>query len=491
MPKLSVSYQKYLDEAGALLRLPASTTAALLPAYVSSIDDLLPVLDGQKVWREHSNEEASVYLVRAICLAACKLPQALPFLRLEADGPVLVPLDFASKILVGLEAAMGADLESNRVIKVQIRTLMHLHNDGVTGMDRASGCLSQAIHEAWAMSLHWNIPGNPDHEQDSYLWWTLRNLDKLNKPLMGAAPFMIDDTDIGLDRIDATDRGYRSQVMDVSVKLGDLMIMATKIYKATSKATTDQPEDFPSLAQIVNGEGFMTFHKSHRRYLEIWYYVAAMLSCRYSGPGSVPYNRRLAAAESILDILSEAGLEQLPPLPLIPYGASLASTMIYRAFRDSQQDYNTATRKLTLCCEVLQTLGSRWTSAQALAKLARRLLKVMAKSRTPSSTGIPRPTQLIDDQGHRADANAHQDNTGLRAHILPVTADTGVEVYNPGVNGWDSWDVPYAQLDAAFQDMFDYGMPNAFRGGEYFYTAVDDGSSVASDPSVPQAFYQD
>jgi hypothetical protein len=261
---VSDHYQRYLEEVGAFLVLPTATTGGLLPIYLSLLDDLIPVVNGASILRDYSNGQASIYLIRAMCLVVCKSKQAASFLRLSEDGPLLQPMMFTSKIVEGLDAAIKAELEPDRVTKVQILALMHLHNDGLAGVDRSSSNLSQAINEAWAMSLHWNIPLNADQADSDYLWWSLRNFDRLNKPVMGAAPFIIDDSDIGIGRISPSEGNYRSELMAVSITLGDLMTVATKVYKASSKATVDGCETFPSLAEITYGTMFTRFHKAHR-----------------------------------------------------------------------------------------------------------------------------------------------------------------------------------------------------------------------------------
>lgn len=263
-PNLSINHRQYLADAGAFDELPKSTTDALIPMYISTLDDLLPIMDGAKVYRDYSNGKSSNLLVRAMCLAVCKSRQAAPFLHLKDDGPLLKPLDFGAKLLKGLDAAIKADLESDRVVKVQILALLHLHNDGIGGVDRSSNYLSQSITEAWSMSLHWHFPGNPDQRRCDMLWWSLRNFDRLNKPIMGAAPFMIDDADIGIERIVVQDGDYRSEVMGVSLLLGDLMKTATKLYRATCKATEDECDEFPSLVELTADTGFERFHKAHK-----------------------------------------------------------------------------------------------------------------------------------------------------------------------------------------------------------------------------------
>lgn len=263
-PSITSTHRRYLEEAGAFLELPRSTTDALLPIYNAVLDDIVPVVDGVTVLRDHSNGQCSIYLVRAICLVICKTTQAIPFLRLADTGPVLKPLDFASRLLSGLDAALKADLEPDRLIKIQILALIHLYNDGPSGIERSAAYLSQAIREAWSLSLHLSTTSKPDQDQCDVLWWTLRNFDRLNKPITRSGPFMIDDTDIGLPRIHARDGNYRSQLMAVALSLGDLMATATKAYKASYTHAPDGCEDFPSLDDIISGSSFNRFHRSHK-----------------------------------------------------------------------------------------------------------------------------------------------------------------------------------------------------------------------------------
>ncbi len=263
-PSITSTHCKYLEESGAFLELPRSTTDALLPVYNAVLDDIIPVVDGATVLRDHSNGQCSIYLVRAICLVICKTKQAIPFLRLSDNGPVLKPLDFASKLLSGLDAALKADLEPDRLVKIQILALIHLYNDGPLGIERSASYLSQAIREAWSLSLHLSTPRKPDQEQCDFLWWSLRNFDRLNKPITRSGPFMVDDTDIGLPRIKPKDDNYRSQLMGIALALGDLMATATKAYKASYTRAADGCEDFPSLDEIIPGPSFNRFHRSHK-----------------------------------------------------------------------------------------------------------------------------------------------------------------------------------------------------------------------------------
>ncbi|VUC31598.1 unnamed protein product [Clonostachys rosea] len=488
-PTLSEHHKAYLEEIGALLVLPKTTTDALLPLYISLLDDLIPVVDGSRVFRDLSNGEASTYLVRAMCLVICKTKQAAPFLRLTEDGPLLEHRKFGSKLLVGLDAALKADLEPDRVIKTQILALMHLHNDGFAGGNRSSSYLSQAICEAWSMSLHFNIAGNTDQEQCNFLWWSLRNFDRLNKPIMGAAPFIIDDTDISIDRISAKTNSYRSQIMEVSTMLGDLMTIATRVYKASSKSTVDDGGVFPTLEDITSNTNFPQFHQSHRVYLELWYHIAAMLSCRYSGPGAAQYDRRLASADRVFCIFSKGGHENFPPLPLVPYALSMSTTVIYRALRDGQRDLAAAYEDLQSCCDALDVLGQRWTSAKGVAKIAKRLCRISARaSRNPlpqdTAQGAQNTRHIGGHVASRNPLNTVEQTPAEEAELMNMeptlsSSLTGSEMVpgaqlssrdqlwqgqalGPWPGGMD--DPSCVPLDRAFYDLFDYSIPDVFRG---------------------------
>lgn len=536
-PKLSEDHRRYLEDMGVFMELPRTTTDALLPIYISILDDLIPVIDGPSVFRDYSNGQASPYLVKAICLVTCKFSHAAPFLRLREDGPLLDPLKFASKLLTSLDTAIRAELEPDLITRIQILALMHLNNDGPAGKDRAASHLSQAICIAWSMSLHFKIPGNPDQDICDLLWWSLRNFDRLNKPVAGAGPFMIDDTDIAIERIAPREDSYRTQLMGVALVLGDLMKKATNIYKASSTAIRDDCQDFPSLSDITVGTKFDKFHRWHRgkfpcknnnpsadskfstAYLEIWYHMAAMLSCRYSGPNSVPYNRRLESAVTILDIVFHGGCHNLPPLPLVPYAMSMSTTVIYRALRDGQRNMVTASKELRQCYAALHTFRRRWTSINGVFKLLKQVLKILDQPRLQLEQS--RNTSEGQDSGTRSDMGSlmadhgafapefehrkpewsmnvgpvitaasdpvqtNQSNYESQAAVREMIFKKQLTEYALGMNG------SYSQIDREFCDLFDFGIPNIFRDiptSEIFHIPNDDETCENSDFQMPSDF---
>ena len=230
-----------------------------------------------------------------------------------------------------------------------------------------------------------------------------------------------------------------------------------------------------------------------------------MLSCRYSGPGSDLYNRRIVASERILAIISQEGFETLPPLPLVPYAMCMATTVIYRAFRDGQRDTPTAHRHLSLCSEALAGLSQLWTSAKGVAKLAKRLVKVLSK--TDKATSTSKGNERGQAESGKEDAKiepliqsssiVQQQNDPTNLGALMPTPISQVDPTFDGAQGtdtgdfqkqltgdWPGADPSYTQLDTAFHDLYDYGMPNVFRDHatwEFLHVGNDEECSAGSE----------
>jgi hypothetical protein len=252
--------------------------------------------------------------------------------------------------------------------------------------------------------------------------------------------------------------------------LGDLILMATKVYKASSTSTVDDSQDFPSLDEITADADFDRFHKSHKIYIEIWYHVAAMLSCRFSGPGSTIYNRRLSSADRVLQILSQDRHQDLPPLPLIPYAMSMSTTVIYRALRNNSRSFEVAQNDLKACCGVLSTLGRQWTRAKRVAGLVHRLLRDLKSSVPPprqagpplnSSTGTSMaehvngtlPGEQTNSEGEHARTSEpmyHMEDIGIQ--VLDDASDFYLRPFEP----WADSDNLSLPLDWSFYN-FEFG----------------------------------
>lgn len=207
-----------------------------------------------------------------------------------------------------------------------------------------------------------------------------------------------------------------------------------------------------------------------------------MLSCRYSGPATAPYQRRLDAAVRVLSLITGGQHARLPPLPLVPYALSMATTVVYRALRDKQRDAATARRDLARCCEALDGLARLWTSVAAVAKLARRLLRLLGlragerQKEAPEhvadavnglqSATVPAPDWQYSNLPLTAAgvAPALDFETQLAAADSWSASSNGLDGLD-GFEGFANFESPgtYPQFDAAFHNLFDFAMPTGFR----------------------------
>jgi hypothetical protein len=259
---LTEPQEVYLRSIGTFRVLPRTTQDVLVTTYIANINGFLPILDSGKLLRQYSSGQASRFLIQAICLVACKTQQAVPYLRLSEKGALLTPIQFARKIYVGLDAAMKADLEPNRVTKIQILALLHLYNDGTYGIEDSSAHLSQAIQLAWALKIHFHWPGRSTEDELSMLWWTLWALDRFNA-CISCTPIMIADRDVQLAR-PPSGSDHQLQVMAIWFKLGDLLGEVFDLYRpAVAQNLVEWGDEFTSFSKLTDGLEAYMFQSSH------------------------------------------------------------------------------------------------------------------------------------------------------------------------------------------------------------------------------------
>lgn len=259
---LAEPQQSYLTSVGTFRVLPKATQDILVTTYIACINGLLPILNSRKLLRQYSTGRASKFLIQAICLTACKTEQAVPYLRLSETGPLLTPIQFARQVYVGLDAAIKADLEPDRVTKIRILALMHLYNDGTYGIEDSSTHLSQAIQLAWAMKLHFLWPGRSTVDELSMLWWSLWSLDRFNACISGT-PIMIRDRDIHLPR-PPLESDPQLQVIAIWLRLGDLLGEVFDLYRPpVAQHLTEWGDEFISFSKLTDGLEASLFQTSH------------------------------------------------------------------------------------------------------------------------------------------------------------------------------------------------------------------------------------
>jgi hypothetical protein len=105
----------------------------------------------------------------------------------------------------------------------------------------------------------------------------------------------------------------------------------------------------------------------------------------------VSYIRRVTACDRIRVLMSENHHTQLPPLPVIPYAATLSLTGALSVLRDARKERKVAQQEASARCQTLENLSICWQNANVVAKLGR----VALMSLQQPSTGLRDFTNLL------------------------------------------------------------------------------------------------
>lgn len=438
----SILHRRYSSALGACDRLPLSTLDHLVAIYFSRVNHILPLVDHESFTTSSANGVASVFLERAISLVAAKDKAAGPHLHLIPGGPLMTVRKFCSELYSGLVCAMDAGLEQDRVTRIRILALMSLHFEGHEGAEAASMHLCQAIHQAQTAGLHLERPNRLPVDSLTTLFWCLWTLDKMHASI-GGRPVLLGDGDIGIKKHDAAARHPKS-AFDVWLALSELLSKVISFYRPSADDTTGWETDYPSFEDIMGDHiqedvdfatlGTLpmlcviicvTIDLLQLGVLELYYHAISILSCRYrpfhrSGSSRPSYTRQGLGAVRINSLVASECVQDLPPLPVVPYAVSLSMGVSYQQFRSSKliTHFDRAKSSLETCCALLEELGVYWYSAEAMARLGRTAL-------------------------HQIDGTNFGHNQPIRDSLLSGTANSSGESFkknalnitNPGLSG--------------------------------------------------------
>lgn len=245
----SILDQRFSSAIQACGQLPKTTREPLTAIYFSKINHTIPLLEMDSFVNAQAQSSASVFLERAICLVAAKDPEAIPYLRLVAEGPVVSTRQFCSGIYNGLTVAMDMELESDRLTRIRVLALMSLHFEGNEGGEAASLRLCQAIHQAQTIGLHLDRPDRASGDPLAKLFWGLWTLDKMHASI-GGRPVLLADRDIGVPRPKSHTRG----AFDVWLAISDLLATVISYYRPSAVSTSGWEEGFPAFEDIVGDD---------------------------------------------------------------------------------------------------------------------------------------------------------------------------------------------------------------------------------------------
>lgn len=230
--------------------------------------------------------------------------------------------------------------------------------------------------------------------------------------------------------------------------------------------------------------------------LELYYHAVGILSCRPKlsdrSDGLEPsYVRQGLAAVRINSIVASECSQDLPPLPVVPYALSLSMGVSYQQFRSSKliTHFDRAKRGLEACCALLESLGTYWYSAEAMARLGRKALhyieglkpetrghgfesekQTSAGKVSNSTVSASAPAMAWSFYHHPNDLVSsgevvpREDLATASAQELSALGSLEPSVGGPDVPGYDS----FADIDMLFGDFLDLSLPTNFWDPVFF-----------------------
>jgi hypothetical protein len=499
--------QTYLDTIGIMDMPPRQHQDILMDIYFNYVQPVLPILDQSDFTIKYREGVEKQVLVQAICIVASKHDRARDHLYLGDDPTLLKPREFAKRLYPSVIAAIEAKLETDRIVLIQVLTLLSLHCEGFDGAEEASMHLTQAIHHAHTFGLQFGRPrfhaaGRADSLEN--LFWCLWTLDRLNASI-NARPSIIHDRDNSIERLTSKPEKRRT-AFGMWVQLAEALDKVIVFYRpGTKDEETGWEIGFPSFEDII-GEGgdsldppILGRHHlfqaelsrpvTHHRLavLELFYHAVAMASHKshsINDPvrATASYVRQSLSAVRVISILSTESPDDLPPLPIVPYAASLAMSVAYRHFRQSklQTHKNRGKEDLKTCCTLLDRLRTSWWSAGAMADLGKAALNKAERNSERNSDGSKGDT-LKSGSASRAERQVSFQREGGRSSIAsPLSAPAvGTSTSPPAVNQQKSptFITGFDPADSAVA-----GMSTASSGGHHPSVSSEraDASSLSS-----------
>ncbi|KAI4727761.1 hypothetical protein E4T49_04425 [Aureobasidium sp. EXF-10728] len=345
---------------------------------------------------------------------------------------------------------------------------MSLYSEGPEGTVDASMHLSQAIHHGQTIGLHLGRSSGHGGSQ-TRLFWSLWVLSNFNAGLNGR-PRQILDLDIGLK----LDEAYEISAPGTRILLAisQLLTRIIGLYQPTAALDiVGIEEDYESFENILDRCGAWDLEPNVLTSLEIYYHGVAIISHRARAtsrpllptPSSL---RQELSALQIVTMLRHVSPKNLVPLPLIPYGISLAVSAFYNQLRYARtQTKRTAAREhIDSCVQALEQLSEWSQPAKNMALLGRKALEQTAHMaaatvspelhRTSRTHAGPAEWRPAGPPHHHLDqAGMQQNHTSAALPGQPPHHDGGSSDFDIAYDG-------LMDMDAVFGDFLNMNLPD-------------------------------
>lgn len=367
----------------------ASQMDGLVDVYFRKLHPILPFIDELEFREAYAAGVVPEPYVHAICLVAAKDTEAEPFLRHPDSETPIAPREFCSSLQQSVKQALAASSKYDRLTLIRMNALMSFHIEGPEGAEDASLFVTQAMHHCQTLGLHLgqqsSLPTRSTRPM-KLLFWVIWTLDRFNAAINGR-PIIMADHDIAIEPIEPNESAFPA--FEILLRIAHIMNDVISFYRPGSPPTvTGWEHAFPAFEDLLTDLHGWSLAPPLLATLHIAYLATAILSHRSSSkppahPTTTPtptrppsHTRQTLSAIHLTRLTTPPRLPTLHALPILPYAISLALSVAYQrlrqdALRHAQED---ARADFEACCASLRALRPAWSSADAMAGLAEKVL---------------------------------------------------------------------------------------------------------------------
>lgn len=388
----------------------AAALSSLIDVYFQRIHPFLPLVDETEFREQHAAGLVPEPLAYAVCLVAAKDPLAEQHLRLGQSSAPLPPREYCSRLHAAVMGFLRGPCRYDKVTLIRILTLTSMHNEGADVAEDASMLLSQAMHHAQTLGIHLGQQSSTSTGNDlamKRLFWCLYALDRANSSMNGR-PIIMSDADIAIEPFTPGESGYPA--FEAWLRITDLLNKIIGFYRPrVSTDITGWEDHFPGLEEIFDDARAWNLPQSQQATLHLFYLCIAVLSHRSRGIKQISRSvhssiRQRLCANEVIRLMESSFGKELNGLPFIPYSVSLALSVAYQHLRQSQfqhqqEDARSVVRQ---CTKILHNLRRTWSSADAMAALAQKVLDELDRAPSLASFRVKRVPAGIGNNVTRA-----------------------------------------------------------------------------------------
>ncbi|KFY82221.1 hypothetical protein V500_10714 [Pseudogymnoascus sp. VKM F-4518 (FW-2643)] len=399
---------------------PPHKFAALSNIYFEKIHPIFPVIDENIYHSLNQTDPRRILLQQGVCLAASKNFAAKEHLFLgDADG-VLKCREFGDRIGGAMRICIEMALVTDRIVLIQVLTLMSQFIDGPDGGDLSSQLCSLAVHHVHSIGLH--VRGEEEILRDQYattLLICIWAVDRMNAAMNGR-PVQMHERDLSTDLQQCFEQ--QKPCFRLFIEVVNLLDKVIGLYRPSAGPDPFLDVPYPSFEDLVVRCGGLGIGTSSMATIETLYHAVTILSCRSKWMtdlqrSSAPYIRQSLSTSTLSSTVGRELHDQLVLFPFVPYALSLSLSIAYREMRHGKIPLHRARARAQFqtICDALSDLRDVYRSAATTAELGKKLLKEMDRVvSTVAVSGTKTPMEAT------AQNQTHVGNMGNRSSALAV-----------------------------------------------------------------------